>query len=235
MWRLPEPNEADEHGIVCAGAAPEPELLLEAYYRGIFPWPHDGLPLLWFSPDPRFVIRLPDDVHIGKSLKKAMKATSLIVKADTNFAEVIRECAKMPRPGQDGTWIDDDMMQGYTALHHAGYAHSIEVYEETDGHEKLVGGLYGVTLGQFFCGESMFAQVDNASKIGFATFLAQATLWGFQFIDCQVHTDHLERFGAQEIPRHQFLSMLETARSLETSKGHWSVDITPQEALDAFK
>ncbi len=222
---FPDPEDANEDGVVCAGAEPLPELLKEAYQNGIFPWPHRGYPLLWFSPDPRFVL-VPKEAHIHKSLKKAMRKTTFVVKADTCFADVIAACGASKRPGQRGTWITPAMRAGYTALHHEGIAHSIECF---DG-DTLVGGLYGISFGSIFFGESMFARADDASKIAFATLLANLIHWGFRLVDCQSHTEHLERFGAVHWPRRAFLDELNVCLAAPSRPGPWQLTIQPAEA-----
>jgi leucyl/phenylalanyl-tRNA--protein transferase len=214
---FPDPETANEAGVVCAGAKPTVELLKEAYQNGIFPWPHRGYPLLWFSPDPRFVLP-PQDAHLHRSLKKAMRKTTLTIKADTAFVDVIAHCSKSKRPGQRGTWITAEMIAGYTALHKEGYAHSIEAW---DG-DALVGGLYGVSFG-----ESMFATVEDASKIAFATLLANLRAWRFDLVDCQAHTDHLERFGAVHWPRRRFLDVLAVCMKAPTRQGPWELQLQP--------
>jgi len=222
---FPDPNEANEAGVVCAGAAPHPELLKDAYQHGIFPWPHKGHPLLWFSPDPRFVLP-PTQAHLHKSLRKAMKKTTFTIKADTRFRDVMAGCSRAKRRGQAGTWITRDMIAGYCALHDEGLAHSIECY---DG-DVLVGGLYGVSFGSVFFGESMFANADDASKIAFATLLANLNAWGFSLVDCQAYTDHLARFGAVDWPRQQFLDALAEGLKTPTKQGPWSITVQPREA-----
>ncbi len=227
---FPDPREANEHGVVCAGAKPHPELLKEAYQRGIFPWPHRGYPLLWFSPDPRFTLPL-DEAHLHRSLQKAMKKTDVVIKADTAFRDVMAGCAKARRDGA-GTWITRDMIAGYCALHDEGLCHSIEAWR--DG--VLVGGLYGVSFGGVFFGESMFASVADASKIAFATLIANLHAWGFALIDCQAYTDHLARFGASERPRDDFLVDLDKALAArDTLIGPWRIELQPAQALDALK
>ncbi len=222
---FPDPNEANESGVVCAGAAPHPELLKDAYQHGIFPWPHKGHPLLWFSPDPRFVLP-PKEAHLHKSLRKTMRKTTFTIKADTRFRDVMAGCSKAKRRGQAGTWITREMIAGYCALHDEGFAHSIECY---DG-DALVGGLYGVSFGTVFFGESMFATADDASKIAFATLLANLNHQGFSLVDCQAYTDHLARFGAVDWPRQRFLDALAEGLQTPTKQGPWTMTIQPHEA-----
>jgi leucyl/phenylalanyl-tRNA--protein transferase len=189
--RFPPPEGASPEGVVAIGGDASPERLALAYSLGIFPWPHRDLPLLWFSPDPRFVLHL-DQVHIGRSLRKRIRAAPFEIRADTAFRAVMQGCALSKRPGQDGTWITDELRTGFEALHARGFAHSIEAWRG----DELVGGLYGVSIGRAFCGESMFAHEGDASKIAMATLLGNLRHWGFRFVDCQVYTDHLSRFGA---------------------------------------
>lgn len=220
---------ASEEGVLAIGGRPDPETLKDAYSRGIFPWPHGDLPLLWFCPDPRFVLE-PGEAHVSRSLRKRMRRGEYEVRADTAFAEVIRGCATRPRPEQDGTWITGEMLEGYSALHAEGLAHSIEAWK--DG--ALVGGLYGVSLGGVFFGESMYTEAPDASKVAFATLLAQLIRWRFPLVDCQSWTGHLERFGAVEWPRPRFLGALKRALRLPTRQGPWTLEIGPAEAAEVF-
>jgi leucyl/phenylalanyl-tRNA--protein transferase len=226
---FPPPEGASPEGVVAIGGDTTPERLILAYSQGIFPWPHADLPLLWFSPDPRFVISF-DETHVSRSLRKRIRAGSYDVRADERFGEVLEACAQVPRPGQDGTWITDEIRDGYTQLHARGYAHSIETYE--DG--ELVGGLYGVALGRSFCGESMFARAADASKVATVSLLGNLCHWGFDFVDCQVYTDHLARFGARQWPRGRFLRALRQAVAGPTRAGPWKLELSPQQALEAL-
>ncbi|MCC7108178.1 MAG: leucyl/phenylalanyl-tRNA--protein transferase [Deltaproteobacteria bacterium] len=221
---FPHPSPASPDGIVAVGAEPRADVLRDAYRQGIFPWPHEGYPLLWFSPDPRFVLE-PKDAHLHRSLKKELKRTTLEIRADTSFREVIEGCAEKRRRGQRGTWITDEMIEGYTALHGEGLAHSIEAWREG----KLVGGLYGVSLGRVFFGESMFQLEPDASKIAFATLLANLVTWNFELVDCQSHTEHLERFGAVHWPRDRFLDVLAGLVRAPTRDGRWTLDVPPRD------
>ncbi|HBL30537.1 MAG TPA: leucyl/phenylalanyl-tRNA--protein transferase [Acidobacteria bacterium] len=216
---FPPASLANADGVVAFGGRPDVATLKDAYSHGIFPWPHDNVPLLWFCPDPRFVL-VPSEAHISRSLRKRMGRGDFAIRADTAFAAVIDGCARRPRPGQDGTWITDAMRQGYTALHAEGLAHSIEAWQD----EKLVGGLYGVSLGGVFFGESMYAEVPDASKVAFATLLGQLVRWEFALVDCQSRTEHLERFGAVEWPRPRFLAALKKALRRPTRLGPWTLD-----------
>jgi leucyl/phenylalanyl-tRNA--protein transferase len=230
---FPPPERATADGIVAVGGKPDPDLLLAAYSRGIFPWPHPGLPLLWFCPDPRFVL-IPREAHLSRSLRKTMRRSSIggmEVRADTAFEAVIRGCARKRRPGQRGTWINRGMIKGYTALHQRGFAHSIEAWQEG----RLVGGLYGISLGAVFYGESMFTDVPDASKVAFATLLGNLVHWDSQLVDCQSYTDHLATFGAEEWPRERFLAALERALEIPARMGPWIFDLDPAEAADQIR
>jgi len=222
---FPPPERAGPEGLVAIGGDVSPQRLLLAYAQGIFPWPSGDLPLLWFSPDPRFVL-LPEEFHLPRSLAKRARSSELQIRADTDFEAVIRKCADVPRPHQEGTWITDELMGGYIELHRLGYAHSIEAWE---GNE-LVGGLYGVSLGGAFFGESMFALRHDASKLCFLTLVAQLTRWGFAMVDCQVYTEHLARFGARNQNRSLFLRDLRDALRQPTLQGPWTLEVTPKDA-----
>ena len=227
---FPPVSRTSPEGVIAVGGRPDPETLLEAYSRGIFPWPHDGMPLLWFCPDPRFVL-LPEQARLSRSLRKEMRRGAYEVRADTAFPAVMRGCATVPRPGQDGTWITPDMLAGFTAFHEQGFAHSIEAWR--DG--ELMGGLYGVSLGAVFYGESMFARAPDASKVAFATLLANLVRWGFELVDCQNATHHLARFGAANWPRVRFLAALKRALRAPTRRGPWTFDVGPAEAAELFR
>jgi leucyl/phenylalanyl-tRNA--protein transferase len=216
---FPPPEGADPSGLVAVGGDLSPERLLEAYSVGIFPWPLVERPLLWFSPDPRMVLR-PHELVVSRSLRKTLRRGVFEVRLDTAFEHVVRRCAEIPRRGEAGTWITDDMAAAYTRLHELGYAHSAEAWQ--DG--ALVGGLYGVSLGASFFGESMFADRPDASKAAFAVLAGQLAAWDFDLIDCQVHTDHLARFGAREWSRRRFLTALRRSLEAPTRRGVWKLD-----------
>lgn len=203
LW-FPNPRNADSNGIVAMGGDLNPKRLLLAYQMGIFPWPHDDL-LLWFSPDPRFVLK-PSQIRINRSLQKWLRQNPYTVQMNTQFHSVIQNCAKVQRTGQDGTWINNEMAKAYCTLHDMGYAHSVEVYLETE----LVGGLYGIALKNMFFGESMFSKASNASKVGFVSLALCLNHLGFDWIDCQVFTPYLQSFGAIPMPRNQFLQEVKT-------------------------
>jgi leucyl/phenylalanyl-tRNA--protein transferase len=224
--RFPPPEGASPEGVVAIGGDASPERLVLAYSLGIFPWPHRDLPLLWFSPDPRFVLMF-DAVHVGRSLRKRIRAAPFEIRADTAFSAVMQGCRESPRPGQEGTWITDELCAGFESLHARGIAHSIEAW--SDG--VLVGGLYGVSIGRAFCGESMFAREPDASKVAMVCLLGNLLRWHFHFVDCQVYTDHLSRFGACEWPRARFLQAMRRALSQPTHPGPWTLQLDPVAAL----
>lgn len=194
---LREPN-----GLLAAGGDLRPERLLAAYRHGCFPWYQEGQPLLWWSPDPRTVL-FPDELHVSRSLRKRMRHGDYRVTFDKAFAEVIQGCAG-PRSYADGTWITTPMQDAYARLHEMGVAHSVEVWQQG----QLVGGLYGIAMGELFFGESMFSRATDASKVGFVTLVERLREWGFALIDCQMPTRHLESFGARSIPRAAFAEAL---------------------------
>jgi len=200
---FPPPERADRSGLLAIGGDLPPARLLAGYRRGIFPWYSEGQPILWHSPDPRFVL-LPGQLHVPRSLEKVLRRRTFEIRGDSAFAEVLSACAEAPRPGQDGTWITPEMHAAYVALHRLGHAHSVEAWQ--DG--TLVGGLYGVALGRVFFGESMFTRAPDASKAAFVTAARALFDAGCRLIDCQVETEHLARFGAADVPRRRFLQLL---------------------------
>ena len=205
----------DPEGLLAAGADLPPTTLTNAYSRGIFPWFSDGDPILWWSPTPRMVLN-PAHFHASRSLLKFLRRTDYHFAIDQHFADVIRHCAAAPREGQPGTWITEEMQQAYIHLHNAGIAHSVEVYQ--DG--QLVGGLYGVCIGEMFFGESMFSLKDNASKCALFLLCALRNELGISLIDCQMQTPHLVTLGAQPLSRDQFESAL-AERVNEANKAEW--------------
>jgi leucyl/phenylalanyl-tRNA--protein transferase len=229
LW-FPPANVSTSEGIVAVGGDFQLDRLLLAYRSGIFPWPMKGYPLLWFSPDPRFVL-LPSHAHVPRSLRKRMRKNLYEIRTDTAFSEVIRACGAVERPGQRGTWVTPDLVQGYENLHAHGFAHSVEAW--SDG--ELVGGLYGVSLGGVFFGESMFAIAPDASKLAFATILGNFIHWGFAMVDCQVYTDHLARFGAEDWPRELFLAHLQDCLEMPTRMGPWKLELGPPEAAELLQ
>ena len=215
---FPRPEQADPSGLLAVGGDLSSERLLEAYRLGIFPWYSGDEPILWWSPDPRLVLDL-GDFKISRSLRKTLNKEIFDVTFDRAFGDVIRACALAPRDGQRGTWITDDMQEAYVRLHKLGYAHSVESW--FDG--KLAGGLYGVSLGKAFFGESMFHRTADASKVALAALVERLKLWKFHFIDAQMTTPHLLRLGAKELPRRVFLKRLGEALRGPSKKGRWDV------------
>jgi len=187
---------------------------MRAYRHGIFPWYSAGDPILWWSPNPRLILEL-DDFKLHRSLRK--KIPQFDIRFDSAFSEVIRECSKIPRRQQQGSWIVPEMIEAYEVLHHLGYAHSVEAYQN----DVLVGGLYGVGVGKVFCGESMFATVTDASKVAFAVLIEKLKEWGYSFIDCQVPTTHLKSLGAVEVSRDEFIQRLLIDSNETVSEGAW--------------
>jgi leucyl/phenylalanyl-tRNA---protein transferase len=210
---LEEPN-----GLLAAGGDLSVPRLLDAYRQGIFPWYGEDQPILWWSPDPRMVL-VPEAYTPTRSLRKRLRRHDYEVRSDTSFDAVMRACAE-PREGQAGTWITEDMIAAYGALHRGGYAHSFETW--MDG--QLVGGLYGVAIGRMFFGESMFARVTDASKIAFAHLARQLHRWRFATIDCQMSTAHLASLGAREIPRRQFVRTVAELVNYPSRTGTWRLD-----------
>lgn len=221
---FPPPQLSREDGLLALGGDLTVDRLILAYSMGIFPWYSPGEPILWWSPDPRLVL-YPESLVVNRSLRKTLKRGIYRVTMDRAFSLVISHCATIKRAEEEGTWIVDEMQEAYTALHKAGYAHSVEAWEG----DELVGGLYGVSLGRAFFGESMFARKTDASKLCFAQLVRFLQNEGFDFIDCQVTTDHLLRFGAEEIPRTRFLEELAEALKGEDRIGSWSDTFYTQE------
>ncbi len=204
LW-FPNPSVATLDGLLAIGGDLSVERLLLAYNSGIFPWFEDDQPIVWWSPDPRMVL-FPEKFKISKSLRKTLNSGKVKITFNQNFTEVIKNCATVPRKGQAGTWITEEMQKAYIALHKAGHAISIEVWEN----DKLVGGLYGIDLPQkkVFCGESMFSFMNDASKVAFYHLSEYVKANNYKFIDCQIYNEHLESLGAEEVGRREFLGML---------------------------
>ena len=225
VFELPEsisfpPAElAEEDGLLAIGGDLTPGRVLTAYSSGIFPWPHDDAPLLWFSPDPRMVLR-PSELRVPRRLARTIRQGRFEVTLDTAFEQVIAACAEMPRPGQGGTWITQDMIHAYTELHRLGFAHSAEAWR--DG--KLVGGIYGISIGAMFCGESMFTRESDASKVALVSLIEQLAAWDFELFDAQLFMEHLVRYGFEEWPRTQYLDVLGEAVQRESRRGAWRVE-----------
>jgi len=209
---------ANEDGILAIGGDLSAHRLLLAYQNGIFPWFNPNDPIIWWSPDPRFVL-FPQELKVSKSMRPYFNQEKFQLSVDQCFEKVMRACQSQRRNRQSGgTWITENMVEGYVKLHQLGYAHSIEVWQE----EELVGGLYGVGLGKVFFGESMFATVSNASKFGFISLVRRLIELEFKLIDCQQETRHLGSLGARSISRKEFLSFLRINQTVDTQQGDWS-------------
>lgn len=215
---FPDPAEAGPDGLVAVGGDLSPRRLLLAYETGIFPWYSEGDPVLWFSPDPRMVF-LPGDFRFSKTIRKSVSSGRFSVRIDTDFRAVVENCASVPRPGQSGTWITEEMKDAYARLHRLGYAHSFEAWSEG----SLVGGLYGVSLGGAFFGESMFHLETSASMVALFHLARKCREFGFDFIDSQVPTPHMKSLGGREIERRKFLLMLERSLAKRSIRGSWNV------------
>ena len=213
---FPSPDLAEDNGLLAVGGdLSEPRILL-AYSMGIFPWYSEDDPVLWWSPDPRLVL-FPEELKVSRSLRQTMKKGAFKFTMDTAFEDVIKSCAAVQRKNEDGTWITDEMMEAYIRLHRSGFAHSVEAWSEG----RLAGGLYGISLGSVFFGESMFIKKDNASKAAFAALVHRLIDWDFTLIDCQVPTKHLRSLGARQVPRTEFVKLLKSALEKPTRKGKW--------------
>ncbi len=220
LVQFPDPELADDEGLVAVGGELTPEYLIAAYSAGIFPWFAEGDPILWWSPNPRLVL-YPDDFKVSKTLAKLVKSGRFELKIDTDFNAVIQNCAKTERPDQLGSWITNEMIDAYNALHDLGIAHSFETY--CNG--ELAGGLYGISLGRAFFGESMFFKERDASKFAFYHLVNWCKTHDFQFIDAQQPTEHLKSLGAKEIERKFFLKELNRALNFEAIMGKWGQGI----------
>ncbi len=214
---FPSVEEAEDDGLLTVGGDLSLSRLLSAYQNGIFPW-YSGWPPRWWSPDPRFVL-YPSKIHVSRSMRRLLKHRTFRVTIDTDFEFVIRACASVEREGQFGTWISREMKDAYVNLHKTGYAHSVEVRNDSG---DIVGGLYGVSLGRMFCGESMFSRVSNASKYGFITLVRLLQQREFELIDSQVYTPHLKSLGAEMIPRDEFIKQITQAQKKETIRRKWT-------------
>ena len=217
---FPPPHLASEDGLLAVGGDLSQKRLLLAYRMGIFPWFSNNEPILWWSPDPRLVL-YPHEIKISKTLKKIIKKEVFKVTMDLAFNEVINQCAQVRMKKNQGTWIIEDIIEAYCQLHESGFAHSVEVWRQGE----LAGGLYGVSLGKCFFGESMFTRISNASNIALVKLVEYLKKLSFDMIDCQVATEHLTRFGARQIPRIRFLNQLEKSLRAPTRKGKWCFSI----------
>lgn len=214
---FPDPLRANGQGPACFGGDLSPERLFNAYRLGFFPWFAEGEPILWWHPNPRFVLP-PAEVKVSKSMRPYFNQQKYTVTYDTRFREVMQECRGLKRPGQRGSWITDELIEGYVGLHELGIAHSVEVYEG----EELVGGLYGLALGKVFFGESMFFKRPNASKFGFISLVQRLATRGYRLVDCQQETTHLKSLGGRAITRTAFVEQLSGIAEETTERGRWA-------------
>ena len=215
-FAFPNPRYAPDEGLLAYGGDLTSHRLLTAYKKGIFPWYSEGDPILWWSPNPRLLL-YPQNFKLRKSFRRVLRSGKFSVTFDRHFTEVIHHCATVPRKGQESSWILPEIIEAYSRLHEEGFAHSIEVHLEG----KLVGGLYGIAYGKAFFGESMFSLVSDASKVAFKALSDVLGSRGYDFIDCQMKTDHMVGLGAQVVGRDTFLDALEVAITKETDFGKW--------------
>ena len=217
---FPPPEYAEEDGLLAVGGDLSEVRLLRAYSEGIFPWYSEGTPILWWSPDPRLIL-LPEELKVSRSLEQTIRRGMYKVTMDRAFGAVIENCASIVRKEGEGTWITAEMMSAYVRLHDSGFAHSVESWYG----EELAGGLYGVSLGGIFFGESMFTKRHDASKVAFVKLVRQLKEWDFGLVDCQITTEHLKRFGAREVPRPEFMRRLREALTRPHRHGRWNQTI----------
>ena len=215
---FPPPTLARDDGLLAVGGDLSEERLLFAYQMGIFPWYSQGDPILWWAPVPRLIMR-PQDFKAGKRLQRYMRSGSFTFSMDRSFPEVIKACAESRVAKGEDTWINQDMIAAYCRLHDSGYAHSLECWQN----RELVGGVYGISIGSVFCGESMFSRASNSSKAAFAVLAQTLSAWNFDFIDCQMRTEHLVSLGAKEIPGPQFFAWLQKAILNKDRRGTWQL------------
>jgi leucyl/phenylalanyl-tRNA--protein transferase len=216
-FRFPPQHLANTEGLLAYGGDLKFERLMAAYHQGVFPWYSDETPILWWCPDPRFVL-YPERLKVSKSMRQILRRNQFEITFDTSFREVITACQQTPRADQDGTWITNELLEAYVECHERGVAHSVEVWQNGN----LVGGLYGLSIGKMYFGESMFSRVSNASKAGFVHLVRHMAARGIEMIDCQVYTKHLESLGAELIPRNRFLAQLEVLLDFDTQMGSWT-------------
>ncbi len=213
---FPPPDLSDENGLLAVGGDLSVDRLILAYSMGIFPWYSEGDPILWWSPNPRLLL-FPEELKVTRSLKQTLNKEMFHVTMDTAFEEVIQRCAAVHNRDDGGTWITNEMIDAYVCLHKKGYAHSVESWYKG----KLVGGLYGLSIGSAFFGESMFTKKSNASKVAFVKLVEHLVKWDFTFVDCQITTPHLMSFGAREVPRSEFLKLTRSAIDSPSLRDKW--------------
>ena len=225
---FPGPDEANENGIIAAGGNLSPGMLLSAYSQGAFPWYNDEEPILWWNPDPRCVL-FPDRLYVSKRMERKLRGGNFTLKSDTAFRDVISMCANIRRKHEDGTWINPDIIESYCRLHELGWAHSVEAWAPAEqgsgaGDDlKLVGGLYGISLGKCFFGESMFSTISDSSKAAFISMVRALHALGVELIDCQISTPHLVSLGAEEVSRREYMEMLDSLLQYPDLRGSWKL------------
>lgn len=227
---FPPLDSASPEGVLCCGGNLSPGMLLSAYRQGVFPWFDNNDPIVWWSPDPRFVL-LPQELHVPRTIKKIIKKRRYELRLDSAFEQVIEACKTVPRPGQRGTWITDDMVEAYIRLHVLGYAHSVEAWSGG----RLAGGLYGLSIGSAFFGESMFSLEPDASKAAFIPFVWLLAEAGFSLIDSQVRTAHVESMGGRNVARIDYIRLLGQALGSPTLRGDWSALLGDPNATRAYR
>ncbi|MDC7225289.1 MAG: leucyl/phenylalanyl-tRNA--protein transferase [Spirochaetales bacterium] len=219
---FPLPAEANADGIIAAGGNLSPGMLISAYSQGAFPWYSQNDPILWWNPDPRCVL-YPAKLHVSRRMERRLRSGAFNVSSDSAFEDVIRSCAGIKRRHEDGTWIDEDIIRSYCELHELGLAHSIETWTESDAGPVLAGGLYGISLGRCFFGESMFSRVTDASKTAFISMVRTLADRGIELIDCQITTPHLQSLGAEEISRADYMKILKELLDYPDLRGKWEL------------
>ncbi len=219
---FPAPEKSTPDGVLAAGGNLSPGMLLSAYSQGAFPWYDENDPILWWNPDPRCVL-FPEKLHVSKRMERKIRSGKFILRSDTCFKEVIKTCAGIERKHEIGTWINPDIIKGYYRLHELGWAHSIEAYVSSENGPVLSGGLYGVSLGRCFFGESMFSAVTDSSKAAFIGMVRALSALGIELVDCQIMTPHLRSLGAEEIPRSEYIKMLDLLLQYPDLRGRWKL------------
>jgi leucyl/phenylalanyl-tRNA--protein transferase len=219
---FPGAGEANEDGIIASGGNLSPGMLLSAYSQGAFPWYGEDDPILWWNPDPRCVL-FPEKLHVSSRMERKLRNGNFILRSDTDFREVIGSCAGIKRAHEEGTWINDDIIQSYCRMHELGWAHSIEAYIPSESGLILAGGLYGISLGHCFFGESMFSRYTDASKAAFISMVRALSSRGIKLIDCQISTPHLLSLGAEVITRKEYMKMLDSLLRFPDLRGNWNL------------
>ena len=219
-FEFPDLSKVSPEGILASGGNLSPGMLLSAYSQGAFPWYSEGEPILWWNPDPRCVL-FPSSLHVSRRTARRIRTCGFVLRSDSCFDRVISHCANIKRKHEEGTWINPDIIDSYTVLHEKGWAHSVEVFDESGS--TLIGGLYGISMGRVFFGESMFSSEDDASKIAFFHMVNKLEALDIELIDCQISTPHLLSLGAEEIPRSDYMELLADLLDYPDLKGKWNL------------